>query len=516
MSAAITDPPKVKTYGGFYRPKSFGLTVGPLKLGTVGTIGLIFALMILLPVMGFFGLLGGLVYGLIVAVPFVLSAVPDRHGRTRMDNLADRRGARRNRKLNGGTMRSGALTKHGTHLLPGVAAKSELYTYIADDGAEASFVHYPDSNQFATSVYCEPDGAFGMDESSLDTQVTAYGEFLASLAHEPDLVQFAVTVETAPDGGSPLQREVNQHGRPERAADLSKRVMNTIVNTYPGGAAAVESYATFTFNSPKPDKNDDGTKHKVKRDGPEAIGKRLATTLPHLIEEMPETGAGAVTPMTAKEVAKVVRQAYNPGTRKTFDQILAGGVELPPLDWKHCGPTSSDGTWNWYRHSDGVSVVWEMTGLTSERVRADALLPLLQGSKDTVAMRITFLYRPVTPEKAAVIVEQDHKAADGRRMNSKRPSARDKKQVDRADAARESEAEGAALIIFAILVTATVPDVKDIKKATEAINHLAPTARLHLRPMHGMFAPAFAAGIGPLGFDIDKNLSISAAISKGI
>lgn len=516
MSSAVSDPPKARTYGDFYRPKSYGVTFGQIKLGTASSIVALLVLMVSFLIMALIGTWFGVGFFLLTAGPSYLLSLPDKHGRTRFDGFEDRWGARRNRRMNGGTMRSGAVTRLGRHHLPGALASSKLYDFTADDGSKCSFVHYPESGQFATSAFCEPDGVFGMDDSAMDTQVEAFGHWLASLAHETDLVQLEITVEAAPDGGSPLRREIDKQGKPERAADLSKRVMGDIATKYPGGAAAVESYATFTFNSPQPEKNSDGTKHKAKRDAPEAIGEQLATTLPHLLEEMPDTGAGVVTPMMSQDVARVVRQAYNPADRALFDQISARGDEVPSLEWTHVGPTASDETWNYYRHGSGVSLVWEMTGLTSDRVRADALLPLLQGHPSTVALRVTFIYRPVPPQDAAAIAEADYKAAQGRERDSKRPQARDKKKAVVADQAREREAEGSGLMMWACLVTATVADMKDVNKAKAAIKHVAPVARLNLRLMHGAFAPSFAEGVGVLGLDLERNLSVTASIMQGI
>lgn len=517
MSSAVSDtPPPTRTYGDFYRHKSYGINLGPLKMGTAASIVGVGLLMVSFLIMAFLGTLVGLVFLVLTGGPFLVASIPGKHGRTKMDDLSDRRGARRNRKLNGGALRSGAVTKIGAHKLPGALAGSALYDFVADDGTKCSFVHYPDAQQYSASVFCEPDGVFGMDDSTLDNQVDTFGQWLGNLAHEPDLVQLEITIETAPDGGSPLKREIAKNGQPDRAADLSKRVMGQIAQQYPGGAAAVESYASFTFNSPKPEKNPDGTKHKASRDAPEAIGERLAATLPHLLDEMPDTGAGVVTPMTSQDVARVVRQAYNPADRHLFDQITARGDEIPQLDWSHCGPTASDETWDYYRHGSGASLVWEMTGLTSERIRADALLPLLQGHSSTVAMRVTFIYRTISPEEAAAIVESDFKAAQGRERDSKRPQARDQKKTNIADAARQREAAGAGLMMWACIVTATVADLKDIKKARTAIEHVAPTARLRLRLMHGAFAPTFAAGVGALGLDLEKNLSVIASWTKGL
>jgi hypothetical protein len=510
MSIAAPEVVKLRTYGGFHKPKGFGL----LWFGPVGTAVVAVAAFGLIPMLLIAGIIPGVIYMALVGGGLALGIRKDRHGKTQLDKITASWGGRRQRRRGGEGYRPGVLTPVGGHKLPGVLAASKLYSYTTDDGQGASFIHYPGAGLYATSMSCEPDGAFGLDPEGLNAQVDSFADWLAGLAHEPDLKQLAITVETAPDGGAGLELEVNSYGS-DRASDLSRAVMSSVTKVYPAGSSEVSVTSTLTFSQPKPERNPDGTKHKAKKDGPEAIGHRLSTVLPHLMEEMPDTGAGAVTPLSAQDVSQIVRVAYNPDDRKFFDQIEARGDDAPDLRWDFVGPTSDTPKPGFYGHSGAVSMTWEASGFTSHEVLAKALLPLLQPHKDVATKRVTFLYKPIDPAKAAVIAETNHRAAQGRVINSKKPSAREQQAVAHAERARDKEAQGAALVNFAVLVTATVPQ-GDEKKARSAIEHVGPTARLHLRLMEHSQPSAFAQALGVLGLITDNELAVPTALQNGL
>lgn len=99
--------------------------------------------------------------------------------------------------------------------------------------------------------------------------------------------------------------------------------------------------------------------------------------------------------------------------------------------------------------------------------------------------RVTLLYRPIDSARAARIVEQDKRNADFRVNSSARPSARALVEQRAAAATAAEEARGAGPVNFGMLVTATVTSAERLAAARHAIEHLAPTARIMLRPVHG-------------------------------
>src|SRR5690606_29278588 len=123
----------------------------------------------------------------------------------------------------------------------------------------------------------------------------------------------------------------------------------------------------------------------------------------------------------------------------------------------------------------------------------------------------TLLYRPLDPARAAAVVEADLRAAQFRATSNRKPAARDMVATRQAQATANEEATGAALVNFGMLVTATVTDPARLPDAKAAVDNLAATARLRLRPAYGSQDAAFAAGL-PLGLVLPRHLRVPAEL----
>jgi len=66
-----------------------------------------------------------------------------------------------------------------------------------------------------------------------------------------------------------------------------------------------------------------------------------------------------------------------------------------------------------------------------------------------------------------------------------------------------------------MLVTATVTSPERLELARQAIDHLAPTARIQLRPVYGSQDSAFAAGL-PLGLVLPSHLKVPAELRESL
>ncbi len=82
-----------------------------------------------------------------------------------------------------------------------------------------------------------------------------------------------------------------------------------------------------------------------------------------------------------------------------------------------------------------------------------------------------------------------------------------------AAATASEEASGAGLINFGALVTATVLDAEHELDARAAVDNLAATARLRLRPVYGSQDSAFAAAL-PLGLVLSKHLRVPSELRE--
>jgi len=460
--------------------------------------------------------------GVTVAMPFgiigllALSSLvyKDRWNQSALDRLSARIGFRQALKKGETEYRPGNLTFFGAHRLPGVLADSTLHEWKDKTGTSFTILEYPKNKLFVVNIAADPDGTLMIDPEDLTSQVERYGEWLAALAHEStDLVQAAVCIETGQDSGAGLNLEMDTNSSSD-ASWLSKKWARDVKTQYPQGTSIVRAYITLTFKAPPPQLDLDG--NKIKGQKPlEAIGRLVADRMPHLLEDLPATGAGEVTPMTADDLIETVRCAYNPQDRAVYDECAARG-ELPPVTlWDNAGPTAASAKWGHYRHSGGVSITWETSGFVSREVVAKVLMPVLEPTQG-VTKRMTFLYKIIDPATSGTIAERDHQAAEGRIISSKKPTARQHRTAHEANLVRSHEANGAALINNAIMLSATVADEANINDAKATVDHQGATARLLLRLMHGSQDSAFAQALGVLGLVTEKHLNIPTALTNGL
>lgn len=501
---------KARTYGGWHRPKGFGIWIfGPVGTVLAGVGAVIF--IFLIPILniayaaGFAVLWGGMLF---------LLVKKNRHGRALLDGVADSWAYRRAKRSGSISTRGGSLTERGSYPPPGTLATTRLIDCVTDGGEEFAILRYTKPDLYAICATAEPEGTSLLDPEELDDQVERYGEWLASLADEEGLVQAAVTLETTLDGGPTLTREMKSR-ESSQAVDLSKRVMGSVLSTYPTQGNAIRAYVSATFEAPRGEVDEDGKKVKRRKVTVETIADHLATRLPDLLEGLQDTGAGDVALMTGQDFVQAVRCAWSPDALELYDQLAATGQPRPHTSWNHVGPGHALAHKTYYEHDGYASITYEVTGFTSTRLMARALAPILEPHPRIMSKRVTFLYEPIDPAMAGIMAEADHNATTGRIINSPKPSARQAKQVDSSDETRHHEAAGAALMNFAILVQLTVK-IEDLPKARSAIKRLGPTARLHLRSMDSAQDSSFAAAQGCLGLVIKKHLAVSANLTNGI
>ncbi len=179
------------------------------------------------------------------------------------------------------------------------------------------------------------------------------------------------------------------------------------------------------------------------------------------------------------------------------------------------GPVAADAEWGGYRHDEAYSVTYAMTTAPRGQVQSGVLARLLAPHPDIARKRVTLLYRPIDSARAAAIVEADVATAQFNATSGSRTSYRAAAATRAAQATAQEEASGAGLVNFALLVTATVTDDEKRAEARAAVDNLAATARLRLRPVYGAQASAFAAAL-PLGIILPKHVSAPAAMRSSL
>lgn len=498
---ALAEKSKVRTYGNWRRPTSPGI----LGLGSVGTGLLLAGLVAIVITVMVADLLTAIIVTLVLGCVMLTIVVKDVHGK----NLLSRSGARigwwsaRSRGTN--VYRSGPLGQAlwGTYQLPGLAAPIRLSEYRDSYGRPFALLYTPATSTFSVVISTEPDGAALVDQDQVDVWVADWGHWLANLGDEPGVEAASVTIETAPDSGTRLRREVETN-IDEAAPLFAREMLHEVVGTYPAGSSTVKAYVAISFSASQ---RTGGKRRRV-----EEMGHELAARLPGLTASLQATGAGATHPLSAQELCEVIRVAYDPAASILIDEAHAIGI-APELTWPEVGPAAAQASWDGYRHDSAFSCTWAMTSAPRGNVQSGVLGRLLAPHRDIARKRVTLLYRPIDAARAAAIVEADLRAAEFRMTSTSKPAARDTLAVRAAAATASEEASGAGLVQFGMLVTATVTDLGKEADARAAIDNLAATARLRLRPVYGSQDSAFAAAL-PLGLVLPKHVQVPAELRE--
>ncbi len=499
--AAVETSRGPRTYGNWRRPTSPGI----LGLGSIGTALLLAGLILVVIVVMIAGLLEAVIVAGVLGVVLLAVLTKDSHGK----NIISRAGARAGwwtaRSRGTHIYRSGPLGRAlwGTYQLPGLAAPTRLSEFTDSYGRPFALLHTPATGNYSIVIGTEPDGAALVDQEQIDIWVADWGHWLANLGDEPGVEAASVTIETAPDSGTRLRREV-QMNIDENAPAFARAMLGDVMVSYPSGSSTVKAYVAITFSAAQ---RAGGKKRKV-----DEMGRELAARLPGLTAGLQATGAGAARPLSAQELCEVIRVAYDPAAAVLFDDAHAEG-DVPEILWPEVGPSAAQASWDGYRHDSAYSCTWAMTQAPRGNVQSGVLARLLAPHRDIARKRVTLLYRPIDAAKAAAIVEADLRAAEFRVTSTSKPAARDSLAVRAAAATASEEASGAGLVNFGLLVTATVDDLEKEADARAAIDNLAATARLRLRPVYGSQDSAFAAAL-PLGLVLPKHIKVPAELRE--
>jgi hypothetical protein len=501
--AAISTEYKEPSYGNWRVPRSAGLA----NLGAISTVIVFGGLLAGIVSFAIWGLFVGLGVLAFAAVSALLLTVKDKHGQSVVDRFGTRLAFKVSRSAGTNLYRSGPLgvTEWGMYQLPGLAAKSTLYEFTDSYKRPFALLHVPTTSHYTVIFSTEPDGASLVDPEQVDAWVANWGGWLAGLADEAGLEAAAVTVETAPDSGYRLRNEVLMNIDPDAPA-FAREMLHEVVETYPEGSATVRAWVSLTFNS--------AIRAGAKKRTPEDVARDLASRIPGLSARLQSTGAGIARPMSAQELCEVVRIAYDPPAALIIDEAHAAGSPVS-LTWGEVGPTATQTSWDGYRHDSAFSASWTMTGAPRGSVNSSVLSRLLAPHGDIDRKRVSLLYRPMDSARAAAVVERDQNNANVRITSGTRPSARALVDARSAAQTAQEEAQGAGLVNFGMVVTATVTDRERLADAVAAVEQTSGTARVLLRRAYGSQDTAFAASL-PLGLVLPKHSMVPSEIKDAL
>jgi hypothetical protein len=399
----------------------------------------------------------------------------------------------------------------GSQKLPGLLASSVLHEFVTAAGIKVGMVQHSAANHYAVSLRVQPDGSSLVDQSTVDQWVAHYGAFLADLSTEPSLVGASVTVETSPDPGNRLAHEVNRLIVPTAPA-LAKAMLTETAQTYPKGAASVAAWVTLIYTAYRREAEESeaytrgGMPPQSKVRTPDEMATLIASRLPGLREHLAASGAGVGTPLSAQDLANMVRVAYDPDVAENLDEAETTG-EDSVVDWNHAGPTAARESWASYRHAAAASIVWTMTAPPRQAVESRVLTNLLAPHADVHRKRATIIYRPYEPGDAAAVVDSQVRTARGLADGKATQTV----HTERAERTAREEAKGAGLTRFSLILTSTVQDPTKLGQAGETSLQLGRASKLTLRRAYACQAATFAAGLG-IGVLLSAQVRVPTAI----
>lgn len=492
-----------RTYGNYRVPTSKGLA----GLSTAGTVLLLGGVIggVILMMLGQWA--AALVFEVLIASLIALSMHKNKHGRTFIERIARRLGWMNARYAGTNVYRAGPVSRvpGGTTTLPGISARSRLTEHTDGYNRRFALLEVPQKNHFTVVLGSEPDGGGMVDQEQINRWVDRWSDWLGMLTEEPGLVAASVTIETAPDSGWRLARRMQQRLSPDAPA-FAKTIINETVDMLPAGATVTRAYIAVTFRAAV------RSGGKVRKT--DEVANDLASRLPNLTHALGSTGAGSATPLTAQELCETIRVAYDPAEAILFDKAHAEG-KAPELNWNEVGPQAADTYWDCYHHNNSWSRTWAMSVPPRSSIHSTVLQSLVAPSPDILRKRVTMLYRPIDPARAAQLVEQDVNTASFNASSRKRETSRDTREMRAAQSTATEESNGAGLLNFGMVVTATVRSQEALADAEAIIENLGASARIRLEEAYGAQDSTFAAAL-PLGIVIPDHLSLPKTVRNAL
>lgn len=476
-------------------------SVGVKGLGSLGTLmvavgGLGSTLMLLRSV------LAGAISGLISLTAIGLVTRRDRFGRSVLEKGAERVSWSRTQWRGWHIYRSGPLGVLGSGQcqLPGLAAP--IRAHEAEDSLGNRFVvlYHPHTKHVTTVLRSYPDGKGLLDQDTVDQKVAEFGEFQRVMGSEAGLIAGSVTIEASPDPGFRLRNEVERR-KGAAAPELAQQVMGALAGGTQG-VSQTSCWIALTWAS----KTLGGRDRRL-----DEVVLEISARLPSLRGMVSGTGLGICYSMGAKELATVMRSAYDPSIAATIQET---GPDASGVTWENCGPLEATEHVGYYTHDGWTSSTWEMAIAPRGQVRETVLAGLLAPHAGAPVKRVTMLYRPYDIGESAKRVDADVNIAHTNLTSRRgRIRARDQQNFDAAKKAASEEASGAGLIRFGMLVTVSVPgegtdDQREIEAVVDTLGH---TARIELRKPRYSQAAAFAAGL-PLGLVLPSHSNVSQSL----
>lgn len=481
---------KRPTYGNLRRP----ITSGLYRFSTAQTAGLFVA--------GAFGVILSFTAGLwrtagymlVVGLIAWIASVRDVHGTNYFMRRKEKRMYKKARRRKTNLFRTGLLnvskSAHTRTKLPNVLGTLKVSVHEDSTRRRFGIIHHSNGN-LTVVMALAPSGETLVDEYDFEGKVALWGRMFEDAAQTPGLEWVTTTLQTSPDTGSRIHQEVTSH-ESAHASELSRQIMRRVVADASGTGVKTSTWLTLTF---VPASMNTGINKE------ERAIKQICTSLPELLVKVAESCSGAVQLLTPGDLTRLVREAWDPEIEAVFDAAAAQG-RVVDVEWHEAGPVSFDAGWDRMNHDSGASSSLTMTAPPLNEMLSTRLRSLMAAHSDVPCKRVTMIYKVMDPVKATETSERDVDKASNALKMGKRPTEAKKSVLAKARKTAAEVAEGAALMDFGMVITATVPQGDEVderlEQARAAAKAAAGSSSIQVRDAFGAQAFTLAMGL-PLG-----------------
>jgi hypothetical protein len=488
-----TTMPERATYGNWIAARSPGL-FGAGLLGTAVLFATLIAALLTLLATDAGTALGVAVVGL---VGFVLTGTPagawiTRRGLYAHGTLRDEHRSR------SGVIDTAKGARHRTRL-PGLLAKTDLLNGTSFAG---SFAVLKSGGTYTIVARCWAEGPGMQDQGRIDRWVAGYAAVLTACGQETGLLCAKAITDTAPDPGGHLYSMVSALRAPG-GPSLARDVMDQCAADLPGADSDNSTYLELTYRGRALSRKTSDT----------AILTELGRKVPGVLAMLEGAGGGSVEMVTADDLSRIVRVAYDPVTAEALEAAELAG-EPAPVEWEDAGPVADRDLWGEYVHDSGRSITWEMYGVPRSKITERAMSGLLSPHGDFARKRVALIYRPHTADESVHVAERDSDTANFLAKPGRRRATASAELVRQAaEQSRQEVAAGAASVRFSVLVTATVRYDGDVAQAVSTLPAKGRTVPIRLRRCYGAQAAAFAATL-PVGFVPHLHTAVPSSVRE--
>ncbi len=475
------------------RPRP-GIVMG-LRGGQIALTALALFILVLALFTGAFpGPLRGVAIGMVIAcILLAFSTVEAKPGYQwlagRASHLARQRRGHTTfaRPLHVGSLGQHPAISHGIGLVPGRSQAVQLHEF-----GGVGYLFHPHQGTITAVVEVTSPEFLLRDPVDRNARVAGWGRVLAAATRTGAITQLHLLERSIPDDGTELAEYTHTHLSTEPEQLTLTDAYRDLIGELRGGADRHETYLAITVDRA-------AAASRVKAAGGQLEGLIQAWRQEYaLVSRMlPAAGLTAVGELSARQLAQVVRTAYDP----TAALAVARDWGVEPTV---AGPTAGREEWD-YLQADGAfhAVLW-VAEWPRAHVAADVLWPVIFPSG--VHRTLSLFYKPFTRAESESAIRAKHsEIVQSSWLKDKLgriETLADSKELDDV-LTRESELlAGHAEVGLVGMITVTARSLDSLEADVTSIHAAATQASLDVRRIYGQQLQAFTAAALPLGIEV--------------